>query len=181
MRKTISVLLCAVMTLCLLSACGNKQSAEELAALDLMTQVIAGDLSVLETCTGYEQLPTDFDIFEDTVKTVRAKTVIQTLEVTENEDGSKNVILGADAPDLLTAYNTISVNWLTKALSDPTLTDADIETGILTDLASDETLANWRIELLVTANEDETFTIDVTKAMASIEAVYTCNLTTILE
>ena len=181
MKKIISVLLCAVMSLCLLSACGKKQSAEELAALDLMTQVVAGDLSVLETCTGYEKLPADFDIFEETIKTVRAKTVVQTLEVTENEDGSKNVILGADAPDLLTAYGTISVDWLTKALSDPTLTDTDIETGILTDLARDETLANWKIELLVTANEDETVTIDVSKAMASIEAVYTCNLTTILE
>ncbi len=94
MRKIISVLLCAAMTLCLLSACGNKPSAEEVAALDLMTKVVAGDLSALETCTGYEQLPADFDIFEDTIKTVRAKTVVQTLEVTENEDGSKNVILG---------------------------------------------------------------------------------------
>ena len=52
MRKIISVLLCAAMTLCLLSACGNKPSAEEVAALDLMTKVVAGDLSALE-----ERLP----------------------------------------------------------------------------------------------------------------------------
>jgi len=181
MKRFVSVVLSLIFALTMMTACSEKVKPEEQAALDLMAQVIAGDLSTLENCTGYQAMPADFDMFEETVKTVRAKTTVQVLETTDHEDGTYTVVLGADAPDLLTAYTNVSVAWLDKAINDPTLTDTDIQAGIQADLEKDETVANWKIQLLVTVAEDESVTIDVTDGMASIEAVYTCNLTTILE
>lgn len=179
MKKIMTLALCAVLALGVFTGCGKK-SPQETAALDLINQVISGDLSALKNCEGYTSVPEDLDIFGDLIQTMRQKTKLKVLKTTDNQDGTYTIALGADSPDLLKAYSDLSIEWLNKAIEDSSLSDADIQKGILDDLKKTTTTANWKIEIVATVS-GEKVTLDVSNAMDSINAVYTCNLYSLMK